>query len=264
MPGSIQIAQLSLAQIRDLIRSGEGFDQQMRDQLHGDSRRGALKLWRSLQKTKDQRLRAKVRLRDLIAPEKNLRRQGFRAIAGLDEAGRGPLAGPVVSAAVVAPWPCHWLGGDDSKRLTPGAREAHAQRILDEALAFGLGIVSAERIDTVGILQATWESMRRALASMSLRPDHLLVDGPLPIPGVSVSQTPLVDGDARSLSVAAASVVAKVTRDQIMRDLDNQHPQYGFARHKGYGTREHLAALRRYGPCLVHRRSFRGVLERTG
>ncbi|KPL19873.1 MAG: hypothetical protein AMJ92_00970 [candidate division Zixibacteria bacterium SM23_81] len=260
----MQIAQLSLAQIRDLIRSGEGFDQQMRDQLHGDSRRGALKLWRSLQKTKDQRLRAKVRLRDLIAPEKNLRRQGFRAIAGLDEAGRGPLAGPVVSAAVVAPWPCHWLGVDDSKRLTPGAREAHAQRILDEALAFGLGIVSAERIDTVGILQATWESMRRALASMSLRPDHLLVDGPLPIPGVSVSQTPLVDGDARSLSVAAASVVAKVTRDQIMRDLDNQHPQYGFARHKGYGTREHLAALRRYGPCLVHRRSFRGVLERTG
>jgi ribonuclease HII len=264
MPGSIQIAQLRLAQIRDLIRSGEGLDHEMQDQLQGDSRRGALKLWRSLQKTRDQHLRAKARLQDLIAPEKNLRQQGFRTIAGLDEAGRGPLAGPVVSAAVVPPWPCHWFGVDDSKRLTPGAREAHAQRILTEALAVGLGIVSAERIDTVGILQATWESMRRALASMSLKPDHLLVDGPLPIPEVSVSQTPLVDGDARSLSVAAASVVAKVTRDEIMQHLDTQHPQYGFARHKGYGTPEHLAALRRYGPCFIHRRSFRRVVVRTG
>jgi len=260
MQESLNIASMTLAQIRDLFRGGEEASCEVLDQLQRDPRRGALHLWHSLHNLRAQRRRAAARLRELTLPEKELRRKGAQAIAGLDEAGRGPLAGPVVSAAVILPWPCHWLGLDDSKRLTPRKRDMHRQHIMANALAVGLGVVSAARIDAVGILQATWESMCRALACLSMKPDHLLVDGPFPIPGVSIPQTPLIDGDARSLSVAAASVVAKVSRDEIMCLLDEKYPQYGFVRHKGYGTSEHLTALRRYGPCQVHRRSFRGVV----
>ena len=197
---------------------------------------------------------------ELTVVERELHREGLRAIAGVDEVGRGPLAGPVVSAAVIAPWPCRWLKLDDSKKLTPKERQGHAQRIHKEALAVGVGIISAEQIDRLGILKATWESMRQALAGLQMSPEHILVDGPWAIPQVRCQQTPLVSGDARSLSIAAASVVAKVTRDEIMERLDRQYPLYGFSRHKGYGTAEHRNALLRHGPCPVHRRSFRGVL----
>jgi ribonuclease HII len=260
MPGPLNIAQLSLSQIREMFPRGEGMGPELLQQLKWDPRRGALQLWNSLRRQREKRHRAEARLRELALPEKDLRRRGAQLVAGLDEAGRGPLAGPVVSAAVILPWPCDWLGLDDSKRLTRRKRELHAQHIIANALAVGVGIVSPARIDAVGILQATWESMCQALARLSLRPDHLLVDGPLPIPGLSIPQTPMVKGDARSLSVAAASVVAKVNRDRIMCLLDGKYPQYGFARHKGYGTSEHLIALRRYGPCQVHRRSFHGVM----
>jgi ribonuclease HII len=261
MPGSLNIAQLTLSQIREILHHGEGIEPGLLDQLRRDPRRGARKLGHSLRRLREKRDRAEARLRELTLPERGLRRQGARIIAGLDEAGRGPLAGPVVSAAVILPWPCNWLGLDDSKRLTPRRRQMYTQHIMINARAVGLGIVSPARIDAVGILQATWESMCRALVRLSLRPDHLLVDGPLPIPGISILQTPLINGDARSLSVAAASVVAKVNRDRIMCVLDRKYPQYGFARHKGYGTAQHLVALRRYGPCSAHRRSFRGVEE---
>jgi len=260
MPGSLDITKLALPQIREIIRGGEGLEPELFDQLQRDPRRGAVKLWHSLHRLREESRQAIERLRELTLPEKGLRRKGAQAIAGLDEAGRGPLAGPVVSAAVILPWPCDWLGLDDSKRLTPRERERHREHIMANALAVGLGVVSPARIDAVGILQATWESMRRALARLAMKPDHLLVDGPFPIPGVSIPQTPLINGDARSLCVAAASVVAKVNRDEIMCLLDEKYPQYGFVRHKGYGTSEHLVALRRYGPCKVHRRSFRGVV----
>ena len=259
--GSTKIAQMTLSQIRDLLCSGGEIDQQILERLQRDPRRGAQKLEHTLRRLRDRRLRAKARLQELTTVEKDLRQAGARAIAGLDEVGRGPLAGPVVSAAVIIPWPCDWLGLDDSKRLSAGKRETYARHIWANAQAVGVGIVSANRIDAVGILKATWESMRRALASLSIKPDKLLIDGPFSIPGVAISQCPLVGGDARSLSVAAASVVAKVTRDEIMVRMDKEHPQYGFARHKGYGTSMHLSALRHYGPCAVHRQSFRGVLE---
>jgi ribonuclease HII len=260
----VDISGMTLAQIRDLFRDGGEADQEMLDRLQGDPRLGAVKLGASLRRARDERLKREARLRHLLAPENDLRRQGARAIAGLDEVGRGPLAGPVVSAAVILPWPCRWLGLDDSKRLTRKQRQAFARHIWANAIAVGQGIVSVSHIDARGILQATWESMRRALANLSLQPDHLLVDGPHSIPGVSTAQTPLVGGDARSLSVAAASVVAKVTRDEIMRGLDKKYPQYGFVHHKGYGTPEHLARLRQYGPCPIHRRTFRGVRDRAG
>ena len=255
------IAQMTLAQIREFLRDPGDVAPEVMDLLRQDPRRGALDVWRSLRSRQKRRRRAKRRLDELLHLERGLHRTGARAIAGLDEAGRGPLAGPVVAAAVILPRPCEWLGLDDSKRLTSKERQEYARHIMANATAVGRGVVAAARIDRVGIVQATWEAMHQALAGLSTEPDHLLVDGPFPLPAVSIPQTPLVKGDARSLSIAAASVVAKVTRDGIMRRLADKYPQYGFRRHKGYGTPEHLAALHCHGPCPVHRRSFRRVCE---
>jgi ribonuclease HII len=255
---TVTLAQMTLQEIRQRLLS---FDDQTARQLQTDPRRGAQHLYRTFQAKKRARTRAERRRQEMLVEEMRLRRRGARAIAGLDEAGRGPLAGPVVAAAAMLPWPCRWLGMDDSKRLTADQRERWAGIIRCEAVAVGVGIVPAARIDAVGILAATWEAMSQALADLKVRPDHLLVDGPLRVPAVDIPQTALIDGDARSLSVAAASVVAKVTRDRMMKELHERYPQYGFARHKGYGTREHLAALQRHGPCRIHRESFRGVLS---
>jgi len=255
-----KIAQLSLSGIREFLRCSRDFPDGLLGELEHDPRLGARRLARSLRRKQAERLGAEDRLSELTVVERELHREGLSAIAGVDEVGRGPLAGPVVSAAVIAPWPCRWLKLDDSKKLTPKERQRHAQRIHKEALAVGVGIISAEQIDRLGILKATWESMRQALAGMQMSPEHILVDGPWAIPQVRCPQTPLVNGDARSLSIAAASVVAKVTRDEIMERLDRQYPLYGFRRHKGYGTAEHRNALLRHGPCPIHRRSFRGVL----
>ncbi len=261
MTRHIDIAQMTLAQISELLHDPGELAPEVMDLLRQDPRRGARKAWRSLHRRQERHRRAERRLDELLQFEKDLRCGGARAIAGLDEAGRGPLAGPVVAAAVILPWPCEWLGLDDSKRLAAKERQEFARHIMANAIAVGQGIIDAARIDRVGIVPATWEAMHRALAGLLMKPDHLLVDGPFSLPAVSIPQTPLVKGDARSLSIAAASVVAKVTRDGIMRRLAEKYPQYGFLRHKGYGTAEHLAALRCHGPCLVHRRSFRHVSE---
>jgi ribonuclease HII len=193
---------------------------------------------------------------------------GYRAVAGVDEAGRGPLAGPVVACAVLIE--ADYLqreergllrGLTDSKALSRVARERFFN-ILVEApeVRFGLGRVEPDRIDAVNILRATHAAMREALAALHPPADHVLVDG-LPVPDLPCSATALVGGDGRSLSIAAASVLAKVTRDRIMLDWDARYPHYGFARHKGYGTAEHLRALRTHGPCPAHRRSFQPVRQ---
>ena len=185
-------------------------------------------------------------------------RAGLPRVAGVDEAGRGPLAGPVVAAAVVVT-PEHRIRGvADSKLLTPERREALFAVIQQRALAVGVAIVDHETIDRVNILQATRLAMREALAQLAVAPDLVITDF-VAVPDVPCPQKNLVDGDARCASVAAASIIAKVTRDRIMLELDTKFPEYGFARHKGYGTPDHLAALDRYGPCPVHRRSFSGV-----
>jgi ribonuclease HII len=185
-------------------------------------------------------------------------RSGLVRVAGVDEAGRGPLAGPVVAAAVVVT-PEHRIRGvRDSKLLLPDRREQLFIVIHERAFAVGVAIVDHETIDRVNILQATRLAMMDALARLPVAPDLIITDF-VALPSAPCPQKNLVDGDARCASVAAASIVAKVTRDRIMLELDKQFPEYGFARHKGYATVEHLAALDRYGPCPVHRRTFAGV-----
>ncbi len=178
--------------------------------------------------------------------------------AGVDEAGRGPLAGPVVAAAVV-------LGEErveglaDSKALAPDRREEIAERIRERAVGWSIALASAAEIDRLNILQATFLAMRRAVAGLGVRPGRVLVDGPKPIPGLGLAQEAIVRGDASVPEISAASILAKTHRDALLREADFLYPEYGFARHKGYGVPEHLAALAAYGPCPIHRLSFAPV-----
>ena len=183
---------------------------------------------------------------------------GVTRLAGIDEAGRGPLAGPVVAAAVIIGPERRIKGLADSKLLTAEQREALFERITALAIAVGVGIVDHETIDRINILQATHRAMIEALAALSVAPDFVITDF-VALRNLTCPQRNLVDGDARCASVAAASIIAKVTRDRLMLEADRTFPEYGFARHKGYATPEHLAALDRLGPCALHRRTFSGV-----
>jgi len=182
-------------------------------------------------------------------------------VAGVDEAGRGPLAGPVVAAAVILDRSRRWDGLHDSKQVEAAKREALFARVLSEARAFAWAVVGPRAIDRANIRRATLEAMRRAVAGLRVTPELVLVDGTDTIPGVPHPQRAVVDGDATMLSIAAASILAKVVRDRIMLRLDPVWPGYGFARHKGYGTPEHLEALERLGPCPLHRYSFRPISQ---
>jgi ribonuclease HII len=190
--------------------------------------------------------------------ERRLRDEGYARIAGVDEVGIGPLAGPVVAAAVVLPPDARLRGLDDSKKLTRALRERLAAEIAEVALDLGVGFVDVDEVDALNVYRAGLEAMRRAVAALAAPPDVLVVDARR-VPGVACRQESLAGGDARVAAIAAASVVAKVRRDAHMAELDHCHPGYGFARHAGYGTPEHLAALRQLGPCPVHRRSFEPV-----
>jgi len=192
--------------------------------------------------------------------EAEVRTRGFRVIAGLDEAGRGPLAGPVVAAAVVLPPKGKWTGVDDSKKLSPAQREKIFPLLLEKALGVGVGIVEAQEIDRLNILQASLKAMQLAVEKLPLPPDFLLIDG-IHALRVPLPQQTIPKGDQRCLSIAAASIVAKVTRDRLMTAYHDQYPQYNFARHKGYGTKEHLQAIGKYGCCPLHRRSFRTIYQ---
>lgn len=182
---------------------------------------------------------------------------GQLLICGIDEAGRGPLAGPVVAGACILPNDHDLLYLNDSKKLSAKKRDELYEVIVKEALAWSVGIAEPARIDEINILQATYEAMRDAVAGLCVQPD-VLVNDAVTIPGVSIPQAPVVKGDARCLSVAAASILAKVTRDRMMEEYDRQYPEYGFAGHKGYGTKAHIEALQKFGPCPIHRRSFIG------
>lgn len=176
-------------------------------------------------------------------------------IAGIDEVGRGPLAGPVCACALILPTDHPVLYLNDSKKLTAKKRDELYDVLKREAVSIGIGYESPEIIDEINILQATYSAMRSALAALSPGPGFLLIDA-VSIPGVSVPSRSIVHGDALSVSIAAASIVAKVSRDRLMEEYDRLYPEYGFARNKGYGTAEHMAALRKYGPCPIHRKSF--------
>lgn len=190
--------------------------------------------------------------------EKILFERGIRTVAGVDEVGRGCLAGPVLAAAVILPFPCKIEGITDSKRLSPARREELYDIIIGEAVSVGFGSVDPREIDEINILQATRKAMRLAIEALGVNPKYLLVDGSHVVP-VKIPQLIIPKGDYRSISVAAASIVAKVSRDRMMAGFDEIYPPFRFSIHKGYGTEAHLAELRNAGPTPIHRRSFRGV-----
>ena len=203
---------------------------------------------------KQQKLEAEIeRIQGMLVYEREYGPLGI--LCGIDEVGRGPLAGPVVAGAVILPKDCQILYLNDSKKLTARRRELLYDEIMEKAVAVGIGVISLEVIDDINILQATYEAMRQAVGKLSVCPDILLNDA-VTIPGLPQKQVPIIKGDAKSLSIAAASVVAKVTRDRMMEALDAKYPEYGFASNKGYGSAAHMAALREYGPCPLHRRTF--------
>jgi ribonuclease HII len=197
---------------------------------------------------------------DMLMFERLGYQMGFMKIAGIDEAGRGPLAGPVVAAAVVLREDHRIEGVDDSKKLTETVRNKLYDTIMDEALAVSVGVCDNLIIDRINILQATLKAMERAVTGLEVAPDYLLIDG-ISRTSLTIPQRTLKKGDSRSLSIAAASIVAKVTRDRMMIEYDCHYPGYGFAGHKGYGSMSHLEAIKLLGPCPIHRVTFRGVRE---
>ena len=187
--------------------------------------------------------------------ENQLREAGYTAICGVDEAGRGPLSGPVVAAACILPAECEIPGLNDSKKLTPKQRDRLFDTVREVAIAYAIGMASPEEIDQLNILNATMLAMRRAIEGLPVKADFALIDGNC-ARGIDLPHKTVISGDALSVSISAASILAKVTRDRICLENDRDYPEYGFAKHKGYGTREHMDALRRLGPCPLHRRSF--------
>jgi ribonuclease HII len=206
-------------------------------------------------------------LEQMLAHEKMAWQQGFRLVAGVDEAGRGPLAGPVVSAACILDPARPIYGLNDSKKLTPAARNRLYKQIIEQAVAWQTGVAGPDIIDQINIYQATCRSMRQAIRELAVQPDLMLIDA-VKLTGLSQPVWPIIHGDNLSASIAAASILAKVTRDRLMDEFDQIYPEYGFGQHKGYGTPVHLEALLRCGPCPIHRQSFlqsiRGDLARRG
>ena len=195
----------------------------------------------------------RARIETMKVYEKEYESHGW--ICGIDEVGRGPLCGPVVASAVILPKDCQILYLNDSKKLSEKKREELYDVIMEQAIAVGLGMATPERIDEINILQATYEAMRQAINSLKVKPAVLLNDA-VTIPGVEIPQIPIIKGDAKSVSIAAASIIAKVTRDRMMVEYDRMYPGYDLASNKGYGTKVHMEALRTIGPCEIHRKTF--------
>ena len=214
-----------------------------------DERSGVVKIVEQAKKRIEKLEAEKLRIENLKKYEREY------ADCGIDEVGRGPLAGPVVAGAVILPKDCDILYINDSKKLSAAKREELYDVIMEKAVAVGIGMASPQRIDEINILQATYEAMREAISKLSVKPDILLNDA-VTIPGVSIRQVPIIKGDAKSISIGAASIVAKVTRDRLMAEYDKVLPQYGFASNKGYGSAEHIRALQEVGPSPIHRASF--------
>ena len=196
------------------------------------------------------------RLKELKKMENELRQKGFNAICGIDEAGRGPLAGPVVVASVIMPENSMIEGVNDSKKISEAKREKLYDQIISEAISYGVGIIDEEEIDTINILNATKKGLTLAISQLKVKPDLIIVDALEHIDTMGIPYESIIKGDAKCYSISAASIIAKVTRDRIMREWDEVYPQYGFKQHKGYGTSKHIAAIKEYGLCPIHRKSF--------
>ena len=224
-------------------------------QYSSDERSGVIKLVDTARKSCDRYEKELQRTEALKKYEKEYDKYSY--ICGIDEVGRGPLAGPVVAGAVILPKDCDILYINDSKKLSAAKREELYDIIMEKAVAVGIGMVGPDRIDEINILQATYEAMRQAIGKLDPQPALLLNDA-VTIPQVTIPQVPIIKGDAKSISIGAASIVAKVTRDRLMETYADIYPEYGFAGNKGYGSAEHIAALKQYGPTPIHRRSFIG------
>jgi ribonuclease HII len=227
--------------------------QQFIDVYKTDERSGVQKFVATAQKRMDKYLEELARTESIKQYENQY--DNYLYICGVDEVGRGPLAGPVVAGAVILPKDCDILYINDSKKLSAAKREELYDEIMEKAVATGLGFIGPERIDEINILQATYEAMRQAIGKLDPKPDLLLNDA-VTIPGLDMDQVPIIKGDAKSISIGAASIIAKVTRDRLMEEYDRMFPQYGFASNKGYGSAEHIAAIKEYGPTSIHRKSF--------
>lgn len=204
-------------------------------------------------------MRPKIReMPDRFCFERELYDAGVRLIAGVDEVGRGPLAGPVVASSVILPKKFNLVGVKDSKQLTPKQRDFFCDEIKNISVAYAFGFVSSSEIDSINIHQATLRAMKAAVVSLSVKPDYILIDGQFGIK-VNIPQKPIIKGDDLSFSIAAASIIAKVSRDQMMCEYEQKYPMFQFSVHKGYGTKKHLEELKRYGPTPIHRMTFRGV-----
>ena len=223
------------------------------EKYKGDERSGVKKLLEQAKKRLDKLEQEKKRIENLKQYEREY--ASYSAICGIDEVGRGPLAGPVVAGAVILPRDCDILYINDSKKLSAAKREVLYDEIMEKAVAVGIGMASPKRIDEINILQATYEAMRDAIKKLAVTPDILLNDA-VTIPQVNIKQVSIIKGDAKSISIGAASIVAKVTRDRMMVEYDRIMPEYGFASNKGYGSKEHIEALKKYGPSPIHRATF--------
>ncbi|NLL93905.1 MAG: ribonuclease HII [Clostridiales bacterium] len=223
------------------------------DEFRTDERKGVIKLVDKYNKILGKLEVEKQRIENMREYEEKY--SGLDFIGGIDEVGRGPLAGPVVTCAVVLPKGERILYVNDSKQLSEKRREELYEIIMDRAIAVGIGIESPNTIDDINILQATFKAMRQSINNLSLKPDIMLNDA-VTIPGITIPQVPIIKGDTKSITIACASIVAKVTRDRMMVEYDKLYPQYDFAANKGYGSSKHIEAIREYGPCPIHRRSF--------
>jgi ribonuclease HII len=246
-------AKMSLDELRAWVAAqGGALSPQALRKLQRDPRRGVRALYAAARRRAEEERQRRLRLDALLNFERVLWRTGVRWIAGVDEVGVGPLAGPVVAAAVVFTPEVSIEGIDDSKKLDPAERERLAVLIREQAAGIGIGVAEVEEIDRVNIYRAALAAMQRAVAALPMEPQHVLVDA-REIPGLAMPQNPFNKGDGLDYSIAAASIVAKTYRDRLMEELDTRWPGYGFARHKGYATPEHQEAIRRHGPCPVHR-----------
>ncbi len=250
---------LSITEVKKLLQTIVDPDDERLKEFRNDARKGVIAAVRSWDKKEEKQHLAQEKLQEMLAYEKRAWAHGKKFIAGVDEVGRGPLAGPVVSAAVILPEDFNIVGINDSKQLSLAKRNELFDIIQEKALAVGVGIKDAAVIDQVNIYEASKLAMLEAIEQMPIQPDHLLVDAmTLPLP---VSQESIIKGDAKSVSIAAASIIAKVTRDRMMEEYDVMYPGYGFPNNAGYGTKEHLTALEDLGVTPIHRRSFAPVRE---
>ena len=246
--------QKSISQIREEFEAASAEKlPSLYQEYQEDTRTGVRNLILKYRKKEEALEKEKERTEQMKGYEKQYESRGY--VCGIDEVGRGPLAGPVVAGAVILPKDCQILYLNDYKKLTAKKREELYDVIMKEAVAVGIGYASPARIDEINILQATYEAMREAISNLPIQPDVLLNDA-VKIPGVNIYQVPIIKGDAKSVSIAAASIVAKVTRDRLMEEYDAHIPEYGFASNKGYGSAQHIEALKKYGPSPIHRRSF--------